>query len=115
MHNYEPYTYCEYLLQCVQCLEKELQKLKTEQKILLEKIEGIKPVQIGTMEYKIHELSVHTLSGTLNLGLTANADEKTMQSIMEDIRKEGKFKVSLGDTEEEEDLAAFNSPSPDNA
>ncbi|WP_164491589.1 spore germination protein GerPC [Staphylospora marina] len=59
-------------------LEKQVRKLAEENKELKEKLENLKPVQIDKVEYKIHDLSIDTLSGTLNVGLTANTDDPAL-------------------------------------
>ncbi|SFI57644.1 spore germination protein GerPC [Thermoflavimicrobium dichotomicum] len=64
-------------------LEKKISLLKKENQELKEKIEQIQPLKIEKIEYKINELKVETLSGTLNVGLTAVADKKSMKKLMD--------------------------------
>ncbi|TCS92842.1 spore germination protein GerPC [Hazenella coriacea] len=72
----------------LQQLEDEIAKLNKESQELKEMINNLKPIQIDKMEYKIHELHVQTLSGTLNVGLSANGDETCMSGVIDQIMKE---------------------------
>lgn len=74
-------------------LEKEVQRLRKVTKELQEKVDGIKPVKIDRIEYKIHELNIDTLSGTLNVGLTAQADEEGMGDVIEKIIEKQKENI----------------------
>lgn len=56
--------------------EKELQHLK-------ESIQKCKPVHIDAINYKVQELAVSDLSGTLNIGLTALSDPKQLEEWIE--------------------------------
>jgi hypothetical protein len=78
-----------YLCDYIHYLEKKVAKLKTENKQLQKK--AAKQLHIEKMEYKIHELHVKTLSGTMNLGLTAQADEQAMGEIINQLTKTGNF------------------------
>jgi spore germination protein PC len=66
-------------------LEKETAELKKEIRELKEKLDQLRPVHIDKLEYKIHELEIDTLSGTLNVGLTANGDDSAVGEIIEKI------------------------------
>lgn len=86
----------------LQQLEKEISKLKKENQELKEKISQIKPIQIDKIIYKIQELQVETLSGTLNVGLSAVTDPQKMHELFEEIIKEKKMEVDLGNEEQTE-------------
>nr|WP_232345502.1 spore germination protein GerPC [Paenactinomyces guangxiensis] len=81
----------------MQKLEKEISKLKKENKELKDKVEAVRPVSIDKVEYKIHELHVDTLSGTLNVGLTANGDEASMGEVIDKIVEEHRSNVVVED------------------
>lgn len=53
----------------VEDLEKEVNRLR-------EQLEQTKPIHIDTVNYKVQELSVHELKGTLTIGMSALADPK---------------------------------------
>ncbi|RAL24315.1 hypothetical protein DL897_08260 [Thermoflavimicrobium daqui] len=76
-------------------LEKELAKLKNENRNLKEKIESLQSLKIDKIEYKIHELKVQTLSGTLNVGLTSSGDAKDVKKVVDQIVKEEKTNIEV--------------------
>jgi hypothetical protein len=84
------YTYDStyYLWQRLAQLENEIARLKKENEELKEKIDNLKPLHIEKIEYKIHELHVENLSGTLNIGLTANGEETGVGDIIEQVVEE---------------------------
>ncbi len=49
------------------------------------------------MEYKIQELDIQTLSGTLNVGLTAHGDEKSIEDMINKMMQEGNMKFNEGE------------------
>jgi hypothetical protein len=77
-------------------LEKETAELKKEIRELKEKLDQLRPVHIDKLEYKIHELHIDTLSGTLNVGLTANGDDSAVGEIIEKIVDEHRSSL-IGD------------------
>lgn len=98
---YDPYKQYQYLLQ----IEQRMQQLEAaqqlfEQKIqrlnekweqdnlkLKEQLEQIKPIHIENINYKIQELAVKDLKGTLNIGLTALTDEDQLKKIIDDVEQ----------------------------
>lgn len=86
-----------YLCDYIQYLETQLQKCKAANQRL--KKEANKTLHIDRMEYKIHELNVSTLSGTMNLGVTTQADEETMEQLLNQLSKTGNFNVVIGENE----------------
>lgn len=52
-------------------LADKLSKLEQENKQLAQKLSEVRPIRIDAIHYKVQELSVHELSGTLNIGLSA--------------------------------------------
>ncbi|EGL82731.1 hypothetical protein CathTA2_1739 [Caldalkalibacillus thermarum TA2.A1] len=89
----------------IQHLEERLQKLEKDNEELKQKLENIKPVHIENINYKIQELVVQELSGTLNIGLTAEADAEEIQRWFNGDGKEG---VQINDLEENQSQAANN-------
>ncbi|MBD8498826.1 spore germination protein GerPC [Paenibacillus arenosi] len=79
-------------------LETQVQQQKLENQTLQEKIKETKPIQIGTINYKIQELHVSDLSGTLNVGLTALTDEKELQKLMGSLKEQGEKQMENMDT-----------------
>jgi hypothetical protein len=53
-----------------QLIEK-LAKLEQENKQLTDKLSEVRPIRVDAIHYKVQELSVRELSGTLNIGLSA--------------------------------------------
>jgi spore germination protein PC len=53
--------------------ERELQTMK-------ENLKQLRPVHIDAINYKVQELAVQELSGTLNVGLTALSDAQQLES-----------------------------------
>lgn len=72
------------LFQKLEQLEKKLEELEEENKELKEKLENIKPINIENINYKIQELTVKELSGTLNIGMTALTDPENIKKLMEE-------------------------------
>lgn len=91
------YTY-PYLCDYICYLETKLKKTIAANRQL--KKETSKTLHIERMEYKIHELNVSTLSGTMNLGVTTQADEETMEQLLNQLKKTGNFNVMIGDKDE---------------
>lgn len=74
-------------------LEKKVDHLQKDNHKLQETIQSMKPIHIERIEYKIHELTIDTLSGTLNVGLTANADEEGVGEVIEQIIEKQKENI----------------------
>ena len=68
--------------QRIQQLEKQLQQLQDDNKKLTEQLEKLKPLHIDNINYKIQELTVQQLSGTLNIGMTALSDPEEIKKWM---------------------------------
>ncbi|MCS1352779.1 spore germination protein GerPC [Mechercharimyces sp. CAU 1602] len=85
-----------YLWDCINQLQKEIEGVKKENAELRTKLSEIQPLVIENIEYKIQELNVDTLSGTLNVGLTTQGDAEGMERMMEDIREGGNADLQLG-------------------
>lgn len=75
--------------QMIQELQYRIMHLEQENQKLKEKVEDIKPVVIENINYKIQELNVDELKGTLNIGLTGEADLENMASEMEEDLQQG--------------------------
>ncbi|MBA4601105.1 spore germination protein GerPC [Thermoactinomyces mirandus] len=90
-----------YIEQRLQSLEQEITRLRQENTALKEKIEQLKPIQIEKIEYKVHELRVETLSGTLNIGLTANGEESGIGEVIEKMVDNNQSQIVLEEQEEE--------------
>lgn len=82
----------------IQVLKKEITELKTANQKLQKKIAKLQPIQIEKMEYKIHELVVKTLSGTLNIGLTVHGEEEDIVKLIEKMQKEDQMDIKIEDS-----------------
>ncbi|SEN66402.1 spore germination protein GerPC [Lihuaxuella thermophila] len=82
-----------YLYEQLQQLQQQIDTLKQENAELRDKIAQMRPVQIDKIEYKIHELQIQTLSGTLNVGLTANGEDTCMGEVIEKIVEEHRSNI----------------------
>lgn len=71
-------------------LEREIAILRRENEALKKKLASLQPITIERIEYKIQELSIETLSGTLNVGLAATGDDKSFARILEKAQKKKK-------------------------
>jgi predicted RNase H-like nuclease (RuvC/YqgF family) len=88
-HNY--YNYFENLEHRFKELEEQHRELNEENKKLKDYVENLKPVHIENINYKIQELIVRELKGTLNIGLTSLTDADELKKL-------------LGETEQGEDI-----------
>lgn len=77
MYNY--HAYLQMLEQRVRQLEDRALLAEKEVRDLKEAFQRIKPINIEAINYKVQELAVSDLSGTLNVGLTALADPEQLQ------------------------------------
>jgi spore germination protein PC len=106
LYVYDPFYY---LCQRLEQMEQELTQLKKQNEELQKLVAQIKPIQVEKIEYKIHELHVQTLSGTLNVGLTANGDESAVGDIIEQVVEEHRKNIM-----KENDATADDDSSPHN-
>jgi predicted nuclease with TOPRIM domain len=70
-------------------MEEQLSQLEEANRLLKEQVEAVKPVQYGNITYKVQELHVNELTGTLNIGLTSLADEGQLKTMMEQMKLDG--------------------------
>lgn len=75
---YPPPHFFQQLEERLRALEENYQQLEEEYKRLQEQIKEIKPIHIENMNYKIQELVVKELSGTLNIGLSGLMDPEEL-------------------------------------
>ncbi len=83
-------------------LAETVAKLEEENRKLSEKLSEVRPIRIDAIHYKVQELSVHELSGTLNIGLSAltNAEEiARWAASLDDSAKAADGDASLSDLE----------------
>jgi predicted RNase H-like nuclease (RuvC/YqgF family) len=82
-------------------LENKQKELEEDNKRLKEQLDQLKPLHIENINYKIQELTVQNLSGTLNIGLTALTDQEHLNKLMKDAEEQaGEFKMMNTDTTE---------------
>lgn len=70
-------------------MEGQLRQLEEANRLLKEQVEAVKPAQYGNITYKVQELHVNELTGTLNIGLTSLADEGQLKTMMEQMKLDG--------------------------
>jgi spore germination protein PC len=88
MYPYDWYRYYQ--------LSYELSQLKQEVQKLQERIEKLQPIHIDRVEYKIQELQVDTLSGTLNVGLTATGEGEAVEQLVRQIIEKQQANIEIG-------------------
>lgn len=62
--------------------EDKLKAMKEENENIKKRLDEIKPIHIENINYKIQELDVKELSGTLNIGMTALSDPEKIKQWM---------------------------------
>jgi predicted nuclease with TOPRIM domain len=74
---------------CVRLLENQLRELEDrlrqaedELRALKTEAAQVRPIRIEAINYKVQELVVSELSGTLHVGLTALTDSKSLEKIV---------------------------------
>ncbi|SDN63295.1 Spore germination protein GerPC [Fictibacillus solisalsi] len=77
------------LYHILQQLQQQIIELQHENQSLKEALSNIKPVNIENINYKIQELHVKELKGTLNIGLTGEAHLDDMETIIDEIQQDG--------------------------
>jgi Zn-finger protein len=63
---------------------KKIEKIEQENSELKKKIEDIKPINVENVNYKIQDLSVQELSGSLLVGLTALSDAENLKELLQE-------------------------------
>lgn len=101
MYRYNPDHILRLLWERIYTLEGKVQELVTANEELRQQIKQPNQYQIDKIEYKIHELHVDNLSGTLNIGLTATGEESGVGEIIEKAIEQQK--ASPIEIEEEDD------------
>ncbi|SDZ27423.1 spore germination protein GerPC [Thermoactinomyces sp. DSM 45892] len=77
----------------IQRLEQEVHSLRRDNCLLQEQVSQIKPIAIEHITYKVQELHVETLSGTLNVGLASQAMVEDVNGFVDEITE--KFGTNL--------------------
>ncbi|WP_169713744.1 spore germination protein GerPC [Paludifilum halophilum] len=86
-----------YLWDRLNRLEQDLQSLRQENEELRKKLATIQPLRIERIEYKVQELQVETLSGTLDIGLSVKGDDQSIDRLVEKIKDGQNTHFQLGD------------------
>ncbi|MCL6458732.1 MAG: hypothetical protein K6T85_12060 [Gorillibacterium sp.] len=68
-------------------IEKRLNDLEIENAALKKQLESMQASQPSNVTYKIQELHVNELTGTLNIGFTAHADQEQFHSMVDQFVK----------------------------
>jgi hypothetical protein len=72
-------------------MEMRLGMLEQENRGLRKQLETMgRPLRVKKVVYHVHALHIEEMSGTLNIGITAPLDEKDMERIELDLKKEEK-------------------------
>ncbi|MDR6227613.1 spore germination protein GerPC [Desmospora profundinema] len=93
-------------------MEQEMERLRQENIELRKQIESLQPISIERLEYKIQELSIQTLSGTLNIGLTTHSDGQGLEKWIESMHRDGKANMELGELKPGDALPIEDESSP---
>src|SRR5699024_12283373 len=88
-----------YLWDRLNQLEQEIEDLKQENQELRQKIGSIQPLQVDSIQYKVQELHVENLNGTLDIGLNIQADDENIAQMIEKMKEGENNQVQLGETE----------------
>lgn len=91
-----PYDYWQ-IAEQIQALQHTVSQLQAENKQLKEQLTTLQPIKIEKMEYKINELVVETLSGTLNIGLSAHTDDSGLQQLIERMKEKERMEFEIGE------------------
>lgn len=86
----------EELYSRIQRLEQEVNLLQQENIVLREQIRQIKPISIERITYKVQELHVETLSGTLNVGLASQAMVENIDGFVDEITEKFGTNLEIG-------------------
>jgi spore germination protein PC len=89
------YPYPDYFLR----LEQRIRQLEEENQTLKEQVKQIKPIHIENINYKIQELNVKELKGTLNIGMTALTDPDEVKKWIREAEGED---IELNDLEQDQ-------------
>lgn len=81
-----------------QQLELRIRALEEENEQLKKQMEQIKPIHIDNINYKIQELAVKELKGTLNIGMSSLSDPEQVKQWLAEA--EGGTEVQLEDMEQ---------------
>jgi predicted nuclease with TOPRIM domain len=95
------YNYFENLEHRLKELENNHHELHKENEKLKDYVKKLKPVHIENINYKIQELIVRELKGTLNIGLTSLTDAEELKKMMGEV--EDGEDVHLQDIEQQTD------------
>ncbi|MCT8136645.1 hypothetical protein H1D32_02105 [Anaerobacillus sp. CMMVII] len=93
--------YAHIVMNQLENLQNKLEEIEKENEELKEKVENLKPINIENINYKIQELTVEELSGTLNIGLSALTDAENLKKLLEE---KGEIKFNDIDTEALENM-----------
>lgn len=97
------YPYPEFwhnIEQRLRTLEESNERLDKENQQLKEQLNQIKPIHIENINYKIQELVVRELSGSLNIGMTGLSDPQEINKILNDDENGSVNEISLQDIEQ---------------
>lgn len=79
MYTQLPLPYLRYLEEKLKMLEKKQRELEHAHDQLEKKLSQLQPVHIDHIHYKIQELTVQELKGTLNIGMSALTDPEEIK------------------------------------
>jgi hypothetical protein len=94
-------------------LQSELAALESENKQIRKKMADIKPIHIENLNYKIQELGVQELKGTLNIGMTALSDAEQIQKIIRESETGESVQLHDMETEDPNESEPYQAPQTD--
>lgn len=86
-----------YLWDRLNQLQQEIDTLRQENEAFSKKLAELEPLRIERIEYKVQELHVETLSGTLDIGMTVKGDEKSIARIIEQMKQDNPTLFQFGE------------------
>ncbi|MBU8906374.1 spore germination protein GerPC [Desertibacillus haloalkaliphilus] len=96
-------------------LQKKIEEIEEENQQLKEKLESIQPINIENINYKVQELTVKELSGTLNIGMTALTDPENIKELIKEHEDITFNDLNTEEFNEMEDLENEEGPEVTNA
>lgn len=93
---FDPIPYLRYLEHRIRQLEEKWGRLEAETQRMQRLLQQLKPVHIEHIHYKIQELHLRDLSGTLNIGLTALSDPEQFEQWLKRQPNPGEIELETG-------------------
>lgn len=93
---FDPIPYLRHLEHRLRQLEEKWALLEAKMQQVQRLLQELKPVHIDQVHYKIQELHLRDLSGTLNIGLTALSDPEQLEQWLKRQPAPGEIELEAG-------------------